>query len=312
MQDFLRSLTEGVSLNPELSVFTVILGVMTLFGMYAFLRMQARRRLMEDMPTSRIRSASQGYVELEGRARPMEGLPLVSPLTRSECAWYRYRIEEKDTDSKGNTRWNTLESGRSSQLFILDDDTGECVVDPEDAEVDPVHKRVWYGAMRHPLTQASSSFVKDLLSSSDYRYTEELILPGERVYALGLFVSHDPLHVSLNDRTRDTVIAWKNDPDKLRAFDHDGDGKLDAHEFDALRETARKHAEADHRVQAAAGQTHILRADPHGRPYVLSTHDQHKLAARLRLRAWLSLAAALGGLGLFVHLITHVLPMTPS
>ena len=40
-----------------------------------------RKRIIEDTPTSKIRSAAQGYVELIGYGQLMEGQPIVAPLT---------------------------------------------------------------------------------------------------------------------------------------------------------------------------------------------------------------------------------------
>ena len=52
----------------------------------------ARKRLIEDTPTSRIRSAPQGFVELAGVAGVFEGEPIIAPLTQRPCCWYRYRF----------------------------------------------------------------------------------------------------------------------------------------------------------------------------------------------------------------------------
>ena len=37
-----------------------------------------RKRVMEDMPTAKLRSAHQGYIELQGRAELMDGAPIKS------------------------------------------------------------------------------------------------------------------------------------------------------------------------------------------------------------------------------------------
>ena len=50
----------------------------------------SRSRPMEDIPTSRVRSAAPGFVELEGMAAVMKGDPIVAPLTGAERAWDRF------------------------------------------------------------------------------------------------------------------------------------------------------------------------------------------------------------------------------
>src|SRR4030067_2822595 len=51
-------------------------------------------RLIEDTPTAKIRSAPQGYVELEGLGKLMDGPPIIARLTGLPCVWDRYTIEE--------------------------------------------------------------------------------------------------------------------------------------------------------------------------------------------------------------------------
>jgi multidrug resistance efflux pump len=41
-------------------------------------------RLIEDTPTSQVRSAAQGLVELVGTARGMPGAPVIAPLSRRQ------------------------------------------------------------------------------------------------------------------------------------------------------------------------------------------------------------------------------------
>lgn len=301
----MQALIDLFHADPERAMFALFMGGLFVLGTVRFLRLQARRRWMEDMPTSLIRSASQGYVELEGSARLMDGLPVISPLTHTDCTWWRFKVEKREQGTNNRTRWVTVRQGTSTSLFLLDDGTGQCVIDPDDAIVEPAWKRVWRGDTPHPGMQASTSWWQ----ANDYRYTEELIQPGEGLYALGWFTSHDPLHVTPNERVRDTVIAWKTDPAIRKRFDADGNGQLDDKEFAALRDEARKSAMEEHREMASGPQTHVLKVDPEGRPFILSTHDQHQLATRLRIQAWLWLAGALAALGTFIHLLTRGLPV---
>ena len=73
-------------------------GLSALAFYFAF-RNLARARLIEDTPTSRVRSAHQGYVELEGEAAAMQGEPILSPLTQTACCWFRYKIETSSRQS---------------------------------------------------------------------------------------------------------------------------------------------------------------------------------------------------------------------
>ncbi len=63
---------------------------------WQFVHRLARARLLGDVPTSRIRSAAQGFVELYGVLEEGPEGPLQAPLTGKPCLWWRYRIEVEE------------------------------------------------------------------------------------------------------------------------------------------------------------------------------------------------------------------------
>ena len=65
---------------------------------FAWLANYRRYRQIHDLPTSRVASAAQGYVELYGHAQMLPGEPVVSRLSRRRCCWYSYEIMEKDSN----------------------------------------------------------------------------------------------------------------------------------------------------------------------------------------------------------------------
>jgi len=125
----------------------ICLSAMAAISILAWLSALGRLRTIRDTPTSRIASAAQGYVELAGRGYPF-GEPMLGRLSLLPCLWYRYKIEKRESENK----WKTMDSGESDDTFILRDDTGECVVDPEQAEILTRHRDQWH--------------------DGDYRYTE--------------------------------------------------------------------------------------------------------------------------------------------
>ena len=129
------------------------------------------------------RSAAQGYVEIDGKAALLEGPTIVAPLTGKPCAWYSYKIEEHRQGK--NSRRATHESGLSDELFLLVDETGQCIIDPEGASVTPSVKDVWYGSTSRPSKGPTSG--RSLLSNGRYRYTEKRLNTGDSLYAIGLF-----------------------------------------------------------------------------------------------------------------------------
>ena len=89
-------------------------------SLYVAWRFLKRLQLVEDTPQSLIRSASQGYVELQGEARLMPGEPILAPLSRMRCVWWRYRVEQYVRAGR-SSGWRTVQSGTSPDLFLLAD-----------------------------------------------------------------------------------------------------------------------------------------------------------------------------------------------
>jgi hypothetical protein len=277
--------------NPE---GVALLLAVAAIGAVQFFRLQRRRRLMEDMPTARIRSAAQGYVELIGQALPPD-VPLHAPLTGALCAWYRFRVERRKGEG-GNSGWEVEQQGVSDAQFWLDDGSGRCIVDPDGAEVRARDKRTWVGATPQFVPESPGAVLWS--GDADHRYTEELILPGDKLYALGQFESLDPLQTSPQDDVRERVIALKTDPRQRAAFDANRDGELDAAEFAQLRAAAQLQVEQARREQAARPQTHVLRKPTGRRIFLLSTQPPDGLSGTLRWQAWAWLAAGLIALSL--------------
>nr|WP_288120233.1 GIDE domain-containing protein [Thiomonas sp.] len=293
----MTALVRWLQHNPE--GIAVLLAVAAVGGVQ-FFRLQRRRRLMEDMPTARIRSAAQGYVELIGQALPPD-VPLRAPLTGSLCAWYRFRVERCKGEG-GNSGWEVEQQGVSDAQFWLDDGSGRCIVDPEGAEVRARDKRTWVGAAPQFVPESPGAVLWS--GDAEHRYTEELILPGDRLYALGQFASLDPLQASPQDDLRERVIALKADPRQRAAFDSNRDGELDAAEFAQLRAAAKAQVEQARREQAARPQTHVLRKPTGRRIFLLSTLPPDGLSGTLRRQAWAWLAAGLVALGLLAAVVS--------
>lgn len=288
--------------------WSLALAAMTAVAFYYGFRSLVRARIIEDTPTSRIRSAPQGYVELVGQGRTMEGPPIHAPLSGRDCLWYAFRVERREssrTDQGYRKRWRTLESGESEALFLLVDGTGACVIDPDGAEVTASHVDQWYGSARRPnagpgrrqggVWQVLGTLVS--MGLGEYRYTERLILPGARLYALGEFKTLGTAGVA--DRRQETLAilrAWKQDPAQMKRFDVNGDGEVDPQEWEAARRAAQQEAASAQARRAVAPVTHVLRKPASPRhPFLIATRSQRSLAQRHRLLAALSISGSIVG-----------------
>ena len=275
--------------------FVVVMAVLALLAGFSGLR---RTRHIEDVPTARVRSAPQGYVELIGTAKSLDGEPIVAPLSHVHCCWYRYRVEERS-----GKNWRLVRQERSDGIFLLHDDTGDCVIDPEGAEVTTEHTRRWFdngggwgghGAhVRLPsLGRTADTVVKisDKLFGSfgagRYRYVEAVILDGDPLYAIGHFrtLGSGDNATTLRELTGAILREWKTKPDTLRErFDSNRDGLIDAEEWGHARKVAQREAIQTHAESFRQGPVNTLGKPEDGRFFLLSNLAEFGL---LRCYRW--------------------------
>jgi hypothetical protein len=256
----------------------VCLSVMAAISILAWLSALGRLRAIRDTPTSRIASAAQGYVELTGRGYPF-GEPMLSRLSLLPCLWYRYKIEKRESENK----WKSVDSGESYDTFILRDDTGECVVDPEQAEILTRHRDQWH--------------------DGNYRYTEWKLIERDSIYVIGQFRTQggSSLEFSTREELNALLAEWKKDmPALLKRFDLDEDGTLDIQEWMLARSAAKREVAKMMREAQAQADINIIGRPRNGRLFLVSNLDQNKLSRRYLLWSWAHLAiffGALGGMG---------------
>ncbi len=132
---------------PLLSIILGGLGALgCLIGTFRALR---RKRLIDDVPTSKTQGVFIGLAELKGTAE--SEMPLTSYLAGTRCVQYAWQIDEHwsrtvhetYTDAKGHTHtrtrtesgWTKVAGGGQSIPFYLKDDTGVIYVVPEGATI---------------------------------------------------------------------------------------------------------------------------------------------------------------------------------
>jgi len=294
---WLAELTRIVSQSDPVFVGSAIaiFGIGCVVSGYFAWRALHHARLIQDTPTAKARSAHQGYVELEGVARMMDGAPTLARLSGLSCVWYRYRIEEQiTTHYKGQAqrRWKVIDQGTSSDTFWLEDDTGRVAVDPEGADVMPKYKDVWKSRSRFAGI-AQPAFIAGFLATrhggNPYRFTEERINHGDPIYAIGLLKN---LGSHADTPTTDTMARtllreWKQDQaGLLERFDLNQDGNIDQKEWLLARRMARREAQRERRsLLANAGEGVNLLTHPkdRNRPFLISAFLQTELVRRYLL-----------------------------
>ena len=270
MQDWLASLS--IEINKltvtEFYIATGVLSAIVIVVFYQMVKHYKYARLIENVPTAKIRSASQGYVELIGTTKLMDGPPIISPVSGTRCVWFRYTIEEQITEYEGKgrikSRCKVIKKHSSDDIFLLDDTSDQCVIDPDDANVITKRKNRWYK--------------RDTLPAR--RYTEWTILEGDYLYALGDFQTVASVEdTSLKNMMTATLKDWKQDPnDLLHRYDTNRDGQLSQQEWEQARQDACQQAKAKVGAMAHEKPLSILKASTQkDQPFILSTESEANL-----------------------------------
>jgi hypothetical protein len=280
-------------------LFACCLAAATAYSFWFGFKAWRENRLVGDTPTSRVRSAAQGYVELSGKAVMLPKTPTVGPLTGIPCTWWRYKIEDRRA-----SRWERtiVDKGTSESPFILDDGSAQCLIDPRGAEVFSRETTVWCGDSEWPLARIPrgqgffGGLTDALIPNGRYRYTEHRLQPNERLCALGAFggaggaggVRPDDPDVAVAALLHD----WKQDQKSLLArFDDNHDGVLSSEEWERARAAAHQQV-LDHMIaRPQEPSLSVLSQPTDGRVFLLAALDGQSLARRLRRRAAASIAA---------------------
>lgn len=152
-----------------------------------------RRRLIDDLPTSKVKGVFLGLNEVKGTCRPEA--PLLSPLAGTPCATYSWTIEEHfrrtetyQEDGQTKTRtvdgWENVGSGSSSTPFWLDDDTGSLWIQPDGARLQQQSVLSREADRSDPVLLSQS--VRSIHGGTGrYRFSEQAIPVGAALYVLG-------------------------------------------------------------------------------------------------------------------------------
>ena len=272
---------------------------------YKFVSSVRRARMLADTPLVKIRSAAQGYVKVAGRAASA-GDPLLAPLSARPCVWYRYNVDEKTTNSKGETSWHSIDSGTSVHPFALADADGECLVGPINAEITPTTHDVWYGDTVKP--EAAPPLTRVLLESHGYRYSERLLSAGDHLCVTGELRSNS--EILTQDAAAGALLRqWKSDqPNLLARFDSNHDGHIDADEWERARRAAAAESQKS-TLNSSIVRTSVIAEPTHGEPFLIAAMDSEHLVRREKLFSVLFFAIGLIAAGAVAWAIERAVAM---
>jgi hypothetical protein len=127
--------TVFLSLFIPINHLTILSSAATAGGLYFFFggfRLLARKRLLLTTPTSKIRSAAMGLVEVNGLAAGPYTVP--APITGKPCFLYRTTAwQQREGKQK---EWERVADETLHLPFFIDDSTGQLLIEPLGADLD--------------------------------------------------------------------------------------------------------------------------------------------------------------------------------
>lgn len=172
-------------------------------GVYLFYRgfqLLQRRRLILNIPASKVRSASMGLVEVNGMAVGPYTMP--APITAVPCYYYHTQAWELRQSGK-NKEWHKVADESLHVPFYLDDNTGRVLVDPRGAEMD-LHRdfheeyrdSLFSSNLGMPATVSGFLARHGISSERPIRIDEYCIKPKNALFILGTLAENPGLSVS--------------------------------------------------------------------------------------------------------------------
>ena len=262
-----------------------IVGAMIIVVGAAFAWHASRRRahLIADTPTTRIRSAAQGYVEVVGEASLFPGQAPLAFNGLPPCVWFEVVIADAPTltTPHGNYWVRT-----SDEVFMLRDDTGCCVVDPDHAEIHSARQRQW--------------------SLDGSRYRARYLMVGDTVHVMGelrTMRAHDGAG-ERRAHVAEILRMWKQHPKRmLQRFDRNRDGDIDTDEYQEAVKQAEQEVRRRERELRTHPDVHLMQAPQGDYPFILSDRDPHVLAQRFKTWSLVHTVIAIATAGYLVHIL---------
>jgi hypothetical protein len=234
------------------------------------------QRLIQNTPTSRIRSMPMGFVEICGEASPRS--ELAAPFSGRPCAYWQVDIS---TRSRRNA-WTVVHRNASGSPFFLRDETGVALVYPKDATV-RLNFQVEEECVGISLPDCYAQYLDEqhpagsvLWRVGSLRFRERVLEAGQRIYVMG----------TATPKPQSVTISM--------------DDELEATGTDDRR--ALRLQTLDHEAQA------VMRRGENESTYIISQQSERELTMQLGLRATAELvggpALTLFGLAYWLHALS--------
>ena len=187
--------------EAKLLAAAVVGACVGIYWFYRGFRLLQRKRLILNTPTSKVRSASMGLVEISGLA--IGPYVIVSPLKQAECYYYRSMAWQLKQRGK-NSEWVKVADETLHVPFYVDDNTGRLLVDPRGAEMDlhcdfkeQYHSSIFFGQEGMPGCVAEFLTRHGINPDKKIKVEEYCIKPKNFIFVLGTLSQNPGLDASI-------------------------------------------------------------------------------------------------------------------
>ena len=184
-------------------------------------------------------------------------------------------------------RWTIVKRYRSDGLFYLRDNTGVCIIDPEDADVLHAEKQAWQDKL-----------------NTDRRYREWFLSPGQPLYVLGWFQSVQTVsQQTIREQVSLLLREWKQNFKALVSrYDTNNDGDISEQEWRQAVADANTYVRKQH-LSEPMDAIHMIAKGPNRKPYILSAVPELRLLRHYQWQLYLALVSFLGTSSLWIWAI---------
>jgi len=122
-------------------IFFLILGLLIFYNTLKNLK---KKRLFENIPTSKMRSLAMGLIELKGKIVGAK-IMIKDPFDQKECVYWSVTIEEYVKRGK-RSKWVTRHKASDSVPFSISDETGSVLIHTAKADMSNIKRDNSYEA----------------------------------------------------------------------------------------------------------------------------------------------------------------------
>ncbi len=212
-------LNYNIRLGEDEIKLLILLTVLLLLSIFMFFwgwELFGIKSLIENIPTSKIRSMPMGIVELKGDA--LAKYPLETKLNGTNCVFYKYKVEKLVVTGYGRNRrraWKEIAAGQSITPFYIKDSTGSVLIEPFSCEVEL--ERKYYHSEGY--------------FDGAKRYSEWYISPGERLYVIGYAGKSGDVMAQRKEKLLTRLKEIRASAEERGKYDLNNDGRLDDYEW---------------------------------------------------------------------------------